>query len=66
MKPRKDQTEEQRIMRDMGAMILRYRPKGADRKLELNKLWQMCPHGYKNFESFYMCTYTHTLKSISG
>ena len=64
MKPRKDQTEEQRIMRDMGTMIVRYLPKGADMKLELNKLWRICPHGYKNFDAFYLCTYRHTSKSI--
>ena len=66
MKPRKDQTEEQRIMREMRTMILRYLPKGADMKFELNKLWRMCPHGYKNFDAFYIATYLHTSKSIKG
>ena len=66
MNPRKDHTEEQRIMRDMGTMIVRYLPEGADMKLELKKLWLICPHGYKNFNSFYKCTYVHTSKSVIG
>ena len=41
MNPRKDQTEEQRIMRDVGMMLLRYLPEGAEMKLELKKLWQL-------------------------
>ena len=66
MKPRKDQTDDQRIMREMGTMILRYLPKGADMKLELKKLWLICPHGYKNFETFYRTTHAHTSKIMNG
>ena len=53
-------------MRNMGTMIVRYLPEGADMKLELKKLWLICPHGYKNFNSFYKCTYVHTSKSVIG
>ena len=63
MKPRKDQTDDQRIMRDMGAMMLRYLPKGADMKLELKKLWLICPHGYKNFEAFFWSVLRLTRKT---
>ena len=66
MKPRKDQTEEQRIMRDMGAMLIRYMPHGGDMRFELKKLWRICPHGYKNFNSFYISTYMLASKSING
>ena len=57
---RKDQTEEQRIMRDMGALLLSYMHEGGDKSFELKKLWRICPHGYKDFRSFYMNTLRHT------
>ena len=66
MKPRKDQTDDQRIMREIGTMIVRYLPDGADMKLELNKLWRICPHGYKDFHSFYVATHRHFLKTINS
>ena len=46
MKPRKDQTEEQRIMRDMGALIIAKLPEGADKSLALRMFWRKYPYGY--------------------
>jgi len=63
---RKDQTEEQRIMRDMGALLLSYMPEGGDKSFELKKLWRICPHGYSNFISFYNATVRLTLKSSNS
>ena len=56
MKPRKDQTAEQRIMRDMGALIIAKLPEGADKRFALRQLWKKCPYGYKNVEAFYRAT----------
>ena len=53
MKPRKEQTEEQRIMRDMGALIISKLPEGASKRFALKQLWNKYPYGYKNFEMFY-------------
>ena len=53
MKPRKDQTKEQRIMRDMGALIISKLPDGADKSLALRMFWRKYPYGYANYNSFY-------------
>ena len=63
MKPRKDQTEEQRIMRDMGALIIAKLPEGADKRFALRQLWKKCPYGYKNVEAFYRATIRLTRKT---
>lgn len=51
-KQRKDQTEEQRIMRDMGALIISKLPAGASKRFALKQFWTRHPYGYKNFEAF--------------
>ena len=66
MNPRKDQTDDQRIMREMGALLLRRMQDGEDKTKLLRKLWRMCPCGYKDFNSFYKCTYAHALKIFRG
>ena len=63
MKPRKDQTEEQRIMRDMGALIIAKLPEGADKSLALRMFWRKYPYGYANMESFYRSTIRLTRKN---
>ena len=66
MKQRKDQTEEQRIIRDMGVMLIRHMPHGGDMSLELKKLWRICPHGYANYITFYNATVRLALKSSNS
>ena len=53
-------------MRDMGALLLSYMPEGGDKSFELKKLWRICPHGYKNFRSFYKKTLSHVSKTVTG
>ena len=66
MKPRKDQTEEQRIMRDMGALIISKLPDGADKSLALRLFWSQYPYGYANYITFYNATVRLTLKSSNS
>ena len=66
MKPRKDQTEEQRIIRDMGVLMLKYMKDDGDKSLELKKLWKICPHGYKNFTAFYKKVLRLASKSVTS
>ena len=66
MKPRKDQTDDQRIMREMGGLLLRHMQDGEDKTKLLRKLWWMCPHGYKDFTSFYKATYRLAAKNFNS
>ena len=66
MKPRKDQTEDQRIMREMGGLLLRRMQDGEDKTKLLRKLWRMCPCGYKDFTSFYKATYRLAAKNFNS
>ena len=63
MKQRKDQTKEQRIMRDMGALIISKLPEGADKRFALKEFWNKHPYGYENMESFYRSTIRLTRKT---
>ena len=61
---RKDQTDAQRIMRDMGAIIISKLPAGASKRFALKQFWTRYPYGYKNFEAFYRAL--RRLESFSG
>jgi hypothetical protein len=66
MKQRKDQTEEQRIMRDMGALIISRLPEGASGRFALKRLWEMHPYGYKNFNAYFQSVMRLTPKSVNS
>ena len=56
MKPRKDQTEEQRIMRKFALMVHKLRKaKSANAKLRqtAKDIWRLHPQGYSSFDIFY-------------
>ena len=50
---RKDQTEEQYVMRAFALMVHMNRPYGSSIRKAAKDVWTLYPKGYANFERFY-------------